>query len=102
MTSVSVWLPRVNVDLRQHCPQVRQQCRSLTSSKVGRSTMFKCILAGLAAFVLLTATLIPDDAYARRGGGGGFRGDGGGFHGGGMLAAFMAGAMRGEFTRDIR
>ena len=31
--------------------------------------MFKCILAGLAAFVLLTATLIPDDAYARRGGG---------------------------------
>jgi len=44
--------------------------------------MLKYILAGLAAFVLLTATLIPDDAYARRGGGGGFRGGGGGFHGG--------------------
>ncbi|MEH2538910.1 hypothetical protein V1278_000481 [Bradyrhizobium sp. AZCC 1577] len=48
--------------------------------------MLKYILAGLAAFVLLTATLIPDDAYARRGGGGGFRGGGGGFHGGGMHA----------------
>ena len=34
--------------------------------------MLKYILAALAAFVLLTATLIPDDAYARRGGGGGF------------------------------
>ena len=28
--------------------------------------MLKYILAALAAFVLLTATLIPDDAYARR------------------------------------
>ena len=37
--------------------------------------MLKYILAALAAFVLLTATLIPDDAYARRGGGGGFRPD---------------------------
>ena len=47
--------------------------------------MLKYVLAGLAAFVLLTATLIPDDAYARRGGGGGFRGGGGGggFRGGG-------------------
>ena len=56
--------------------------------------MLKYILAGLSAFVLLTATLIPDDAYARRGGGGGFRGGGGGFHGGGMRAGgFHGGGM---------
>ena len=45
--------------------------------------MFRCILAALAALVLVTVSLIPDDAFARRGGGGGFRGGGGGFHGGG-------------------
>jgi hypothetical protein len=44
--------------------------------------MLRYLLAPLAALVLLTASLIPDDAYARRGGGGGFRGGGGGFHGG--------------------
>lgn len=50
--------------------------------------MLKYILAGLAAFVLLVATLIPDDAYARRGGGGGgYRGAGGG----GMGAARVHG-----------
>jgi hypothetical protein len=41
--------------------------------------MLRCILAALAAFVLLTASLIPDDAYAR--GRAGYRG-GGGVHGG--------------------
>ena len=48
--------------------------------------LLRYLLAALAAFVLLTASLIPDDAYARggRGGGGGFRGGGGGFHGGGF------------------
>ena len=46
--------------------------------------MLRNLLAALAALVLLTASLIPDDAYARRGGGGGFRGGGGGFHGGGF------------------
>ena len=46
--------------------------------------MLRYLLAPLAALVLLTASLIPDDAYARRGGGGGFRGGGGGFHGGGF------------------
>src|SRR4051794_41211102 len=46
--------------------------------------MLRCILAALAVLVLLTASLIPDEAYARRGGGGGFRGGGGGFHGGGF------------------
>jgi len=56
--------------------------------------MLKYILVALAAFTLLTATLIPDDAYARRGGGGGFRGGGGGFHGGGMRAGgFRGGGM---------
>jgi hypothetical protein len=81
---------RVDVDLGQHRPQEAQQSRSFTNSKVRRSTMLKYILAGLATFVLLTATLIPDDAYARRGGGGGgggFRGGGGGFHGGGGMHA---------------
>ena len=52
--------------------------------------MLRIILAALAALVLLTVTLIPDEAYARRGGGGGFRG-GGGFHGGGMRAAHVRG-----------
>jgi len=32
--------------------------------------MLRGILAALAALVLVTVTLIPDDAYARRGGGG--------------------------------
>jgi hypothetical protein len=58
--------------------------------------MLKYILAGLAAFVLLTATLVPDDAYARRGGGAGFRGGGGGFHGGGYRGGGMhAGRIHG-------
>ena len=47
--------------------------------------MFRAALAALAAVVLVSASLIPDDAFARRGGGGGFRG-GGGFHGGGARA----------------
>ena len=57
---------------------------------------------GLATAVLIAASLVPDDAFARRGGGG-FRGGGfhggmraGGFHGGGMRAAhFRGGAVRG-------
>jgi hypothetical protein len=58
--------------------------------------MLRCILAVLAAFVLLTVCIIPDDAYARRGGGG-FRGAGGGFHGargGGMHAGRIHGGYR--------
>lgn len=51
--------------------------------------MLRYILVGLAALVLVTATLIPDDAYARRGGGGGFRGGGGGFHGGAVRGGGM-------------
>ena len=55
--------------------------------------MLRSILAALAALVLVTVCLIPDDAYARggRGGGGGFRGGGGGFHGGGMRAGGFRG-----------
>ena len=50
--------------------------------------MFRYVLPVLAALVLVTASLIPDDAFARRGGGGGYRG-GGGFHGGAVrLEAF--------------
>jgi hypothetical protein len=51
--------------------------------------MLRCCLAALAALVIVGASLIPDDALARRGGG--FRG-GGGFHGGGgMRAAHVRG-----------
>ena len=56
--------------------------------------MLRYLLAPLAALVLLTASLIPDDAYARRGGGGGFRGGGGGFHGAGSVAVAAC-------TRDV-
>ena len=60
--------------------------------------MSRVILPVLAALVLVTASLIPGDAYARGGGGG--RG-GGGFHGGGVRAGgFHGGAVRaGGFHR---
>ena len=58
--------------------------------------MLRSILAALAALVLVTVCLIPDDSYARGGGGyrgggggawsggsGGYRGGGGSWHGGG-------------------
>lgn len=55
--------------------------------------MLRYILAALAAFVLLTASLIPDDAYARRGGGG-YRGGGGGYRGGAVAArGYRGGAV---------
>ena len=70
--------------------------------------MLRYLLAPLAALVLLTASLIPDDAYARRGGGGGFRGGGGGFHGGGFRGGggmhagrFHGGGYRGGCVRHI-
>ena len=50
---------------------------------VRRTPMFRYALIGLAVVILAGASLVPDDAFARRGGGGGFRG-GGGFHGGGL------------------
>ena len=53
--------------------------------------MFRYVLPVLAALVLITASLIPDDAFARGRGGGGYRG-GGGFHGG---AARVGGVHRG-------
>ena len=43
--------------------------------------MFRYSLAALAALVLLTASLIPDDAEARARGGG-YRGGGGAYRGG--------------------
>jgi len=52
--------------------------------------MVRYSLIGLAVAILVGASLVPDDAFARRGGGGGFRG-GGGFHGGGMRAAHVRG-----------
>ena len=55
--------------------------------------MLRYILAALAAIVMFTASLIPDDAYARggRGGGGGMRGGGGFSGGGGMRAGSIGG-----------
>jgi hypothetical protein len=64
------------------------RCRIAAKLRKRRShreedAMFRYALVGLAAAILVGASLVPDDAYARRGGGGGFRG-GGGFHAGGM------------------
>ena len=56
--------------------------------------MFRYVLPVLAALVLITASLIPDDAFARGRGGGGYRG-GGGFHGG----AARVGGVRGGAVR---
>jgi hypothetical protein len=51
--------------------------------------MFRNTLAALAAVVLIGASLMPDDAFARRGGGGGYRG--GGYHGGARVGAVHGG-----------
>ena len=50
--------------------------------------MLRYILAASAALVLLTASLIPDDAYARGRGGGAYRG--GAVHGGGYRGGAVA------------
>jgi hypothetical protein len=67
-------------------PQQAAHAPELGNPREGRA-MLRYILVALSALVLVTVTLIPDDAYARRGGGGGFRGGGGGFHGGGGMHA---------------
>lgn len=46
--------------------------------------MFRKTLAALAAAVLVGASLMPDEAFARRGGAGGYRG--GGYRGGAVHA----------------
>ena len=51
--------------------------------------MFRCILAALAAVVLLTASLMPDDAYARRGGGINIDIDATDVQGGGLLPPLL-------------
>ena len=59
--------------------------------------MFRFALIALAGFILIAASLVPDDAFARRGGGvrgGGFHGGGvraGGFHGGGARVGAVHG-----------
>jgi hypothetical protein len=71
----------------------------------GGHAMLRYVFIILAAFVLVGASLVPDDAFARRGGGGGgfrggggggFRGGGGGFHGAyrGGGARFAGGGHR--------
>ena len=52
-------------------------------------------LIGFAALTLVAASLVPDDAFARRGGGGGFRGGGGGMRAGGFHGGMRAGGIRG-------
>ena len=49
--------------------------------------MLRYLLAALAAFVLLAATLIPEDADARGRGGAGYRGGGAGYRGGAVAVA---------------
>ena len=56
--------------------------------------MFRISLAAVAAVVLVGASLAPDDAFARRGGGGGYRG-GGGFYGGAVGVRGGAVGVRG-------
>src|SRR6267142_3046561 len=62
-----------------------------------RKAMVRCALAALAAVVIVGASLVPDDAFARRGGGGGYRG--GGFHGGGVHAGRVGVGGRGYAGR---
>ena len=57
--------------------------------------MLRYLLAALAAFVLLTATLIPDDADARGRGGAGYRGGGAGYRGGAVAVRGGAVGVRG-------
>lgn len=56
--------------------------------------MLRFGLISFAAAILIAASLVPDDAFARRGGGAGFHGGGmraAGVHGGGMRAAHVRG-----------
>ena len=56
--------------------------------------MLRYILAPLAAVVLLTACLIPDDAEARGRGGAGYRGGGVGYRGGAVaVRGYRGGAV---------
>ena len=67
--------------------------------------MLRYSLAALAALVLLTASLIPDDADARGRGGGGYRGGGGAYRGGAVAVRGPRGggavAVRGGRTGAI-
>ena len=56
--------------------------------------MLRYILAAVAALVLLTASLIPEDANARGRGGGGYRGGGVGHRGGAVaVGGYRGGAV---------
>ena len=56
--------------------------------------MLRYILTPLAAVVLLTACLIPDDAEARGRGGAGYRGGGAGYRGGAVaVRGYRGGAV---------
>src|SRR3954471_5274980 len=77
-------VPLIHVNLPRR--QRRTVASRKPSTREGRA-MLRCILAALAALVLVTVTLIPDEADARGGrGGGGYRG-GGGVHRGGAVHA---------------
>jgi hypothetical protein len=68
--------------------------------------MLRFALILLAGFIIVAASLVPDDAFARRGGGGrGFHGGGmraGGFHGGGMRAGAIHGGRYAGAGRGYR
>ena len=57
--------------------------------------MIRYALIGLAAAILVAGSLVPDDAFARRGGGGGFRGGHGGMRAGGFHGGMRAGGFHG-------
>lgn len=74
-----------SVDLRQSRGAKESQLRRSPNRSLEKGrAMLRWILAASAVLLLVAVCVFPDDAYARRGGGGGFRGGGGGFHGGGM------------------
>jgi hypothetical protein len=66
------------LDLGQATNLEAQKCLSgLKVRQRQEGAMFRNALVGLATAVLVVASLVPDDALARRGGGGGYRGGGG-------------------------
>jgi hypothetical protein len=104
-------LARLNGE-RELTRNARGRCRNRISDRKGK-TMLRHFMIGLAAVTLVGATLIPDDAFARRGGGGarvggGARMGGAHFAGGrahvsrpiaGRGVAYRGGAYRGGAYR---
>jgi hypothetical protein len=71
-----------SVDLHQPPALKAPQSSKIVEFVKEITIMLRYILPALAVFVLLTASLIPEDADARGRGGGGYRAGGGGYRGG--------------------